>query len=139
MLIQAAVIRSRIVLDASIPNGCRKPRCLSQIVQEAVDAPATADERLSLGHLIEGFFNRAFGVILFIYAVPVALPIVIPGLSAVLGAQLFFLSWQLMRGREQPWLPEVLCSRFSDVAILAEGFAGSCRRFDVWSVWSVFA
>ncbi len=93
------------------PDDDRKPRRLSDIFQEIADAPAGADERISLGHLIEGFGNRAFGALLFIFAVPVSLPIAIPGISAVLGAPLLFLSWQLMRGREQPWLPEVMRSR----------------------------
>jgi len=93
------------------PNGDRKPRRLSDILQDIADAPATPDERISLGHLIEGFGNRSFGALLFIFAVPVALPIAIPGISAVLGAPLLFLSWQLMYGRDQPWLPEIMRNR----------------------------
>ncbi len=93
------------------PDGVRTPRRLSDILKAIADAPATPDERMSLGYLIDGFGNRAFGALLFIFAVPVALPIAIPGISAVLGAPLLLLSWQLMRGREEPWLPEVMRSR----------------------------
>ncbi|WP_417524476.1 exopolysaccharide biosynthesis protein [Marinovum sp.] len=92
-------------------DGFRIPRRLSDILQEIADAPATPEERMSLGHLIDGFGNRAYGALLFIFAIPVALPIAIPGISAVLGAPLLFLSWQLMRGREEPWLPEVMRRR----------------------------
>ena len=52
-------------------------------VQEIADTPAAPDERISLGHVIEGFGNHAFGALLVIFAVPVALPIAIPGISAV--------------------------------------------------------
>lgn len=100
-----------MVQSAPDPDAARKPRRLSDILQEIADAPAKPDERISLGHRIEGFGNRAFGALLFIFAVPVALPIAIPGISAVLGAPLLFLSWQLMHGRDQPWLPEVMRSR----------------------------
>ncbi len=89
----------------------RRPRRLSDILQEIADVPAAPDDRISLGYLIESFGNRAFGALLFIFAVPVALPIAIPGISAVLGAPLLFLSWQLMRGHEQPWLPDIMHSR----------------------------
>lgn len=111
MLTQTNVPDFTLVQTAPDPDGDRKPRRLSDILQEIAIAPATPVERILLGQLIEGFGNRAFGALLFIFAVPVALPIAIPGISAVLGAPLLCLSWQLMRGREQPWLPEVMRSR----------------------------
>ncbi|MEC5325495.1 exopolysaccharide biosynthesis protein [Aurantimonas sp. A3-2-R12] len=111
MLTQTKVPDLNLVPSAPDPDADRKPRRLSDILQEIADAPATPDERISLGHLIDGFGNRAFGALLFIFALPVALPIAIPGISAVLGAPLLFLSWQLMRGRDQPWLPELMRSR----------------------------
>jgi hypothetical protein len=100
-----------LVQSAPDPDGDRKPRRLSDILQEISDVPVSRDQRISVGDLIEGFGNRAFGALLFIFAVPVALPIAISGISAVLGAPLLFLSWQLMRGREQPWLPAMMRSR----------------------------
>jgi hypothetical protein len=111
MLTQTKAPDLTLVQSAPDPNGKRKPARLSDILQAIADAPAKPDERISLGHLIEGFGNRAFGALLFIFAVPVALPIAIPGISAVLGAPLLFLSWQMMRGRDQPWLPVVMRRR----------------------------
>jgi len=112
MLTQTKIPDLSLVQCAPDPDADRRPRRLSEILQEIADAPATPDERISLGHLIDGFGNRAFGALLFIFALPVALPIAIPGISAVLGAPLLFLSWQLMRGRDQPWLPELMRSRY---------------------------
>lgn len=124
MLTQTKVPDLTLVASPPDPDGAGKPRRLSDILQEIADAPATPDERISLEDLIEGFGNRAFGALLFIFAVPVALPIAIPGISAVLGAPLLFLSWQLMRGREQPWLPQVMRSR----SFLRVDFARMLRR-----------
>jgi len=111
MLTQTKVPELTLVPSPPDPDAERKPRRLSDILQEIADAPAPPEARISLGHLIEGFGNRAFGALLFIFSMPVALPIAIPGISAVLGAPLLFLSWQLMFGRDQPWLPEVMRSR----------------------------
>ena len=111
MLSQTTAPELTLVPGEPDPDGARKPQRLSDILQAIVNAPTTPEERITLGHLIEGFGNRAFGALLFIFAVPVALPIAIPGISAVLGAPLLFLSWQLMRGRDQPWLPQVMRSR----------------------------
>lgn len=113
-----------LVQSAPYPDADRKPRRLSDILQDIADAPATPDARISLGHLVEGFGNRAFGALLFIFSVPVALPIAIPGISAVLGAPLLLLSWQLMRGHEQPWLPEIMRCR----SFRRADFAGMLRR-----------
>jgi len=133
MLTQTKVPDVTLVESPPDPDGARKPRRLSDILQKIADAPATPDERISLGHLIEGFGNRAFGALLFIFAVPVALPIAIPGISAVLGAPLLFLSWQLMRGREQPWLPQVMRSRSFlrvDFARMLQRVLPSIRRVE---------
>jgi hypothetical protein len=128
MLTQTKVPDLTLVQGATDPPADRKPRRLSEILQEIADAPATPDERISLGHLIEGFGNRAFGALLFIFAAPVALPIAIPGISAVLGAPLLFLSWQLMRGQEQPWLPQVMLSR----SFRCDDFARMLQRVLPW-------
>ena len=117
-----------LVQKATDPPAHRQPRRLSDILQEIADAPATQEERISLGHLIDGFENRAFGALLFIFALPVALPIAIPGISAVLGAPLLFLSWQLMRGQEHPWLPQVMLDR----SFRRVGFARMLQRVLPW-------
>lgn len=110
------------------PDGARKPRRLSDILQAIADTPTAPGDRVSLGQLIDEFGNRAFGALLFIFALPVALPIAIPGISAVLAAPLLFLSWQLMRGREEPWLPELMRSR----SFRRVDFAGMVQRVLPW-------
>ncbi|WOI57693.1 exopolysaccharide biosynthesis protein [Palleronia sp. LCG004] len=111
MLTQTTAPEVTMAADPPDPDDDRTTRRISDILQGIADAPAGADERITLGQLVEGFGNRAFGSLLFIFALPVALPIAIPGISAVLGAPLLLLTWQLMCGRDQPWLPELMRKR----------------------------
>lgn len=72
-------------------------------------AQAQDKERISVGDLLEALRRRALGALMFIFAVPTALPMP-PGVSAVLGAPLLFLTAQLMLGM-QPWLPRFITDR----------------------------
>src|SRR5690606_35147223 len=69
-------------------------------------ASAQDKERISIGDLLEALRHRALGALMFIFAVPTALPMP-PGVSAIVGAPLLFLSAQLMLGM-QPWLPKLI-------------------------------
>lgn len=122
-----------LIADGSGPLAAAQPGRLSDILEGIAEAPALPDDRISLGHLVDGFGNRAFGALLFLFAVPVALPIAIPGISAVLGAPLIFMSWQLMRGRKQPWLPEVMRNRSfrrADFAAMLQRILPAIRRVE---------
>lgn len=88
----------------SIPNGRRLSQILTAIPCDE------ARHRISVGDLVDTFGNRAYGALIFIFAAPNALPVV-PGLSAILGAPLLFLTWQLAVGRPHPWLPSVIRNR----------------------------
>jgi hypothetical protein len=83
-------------------------------------------ERISVHDLIEALGDRALGALMFLLAMPNALPMP-PGTSAVLGAPLVFLSAQLMFGR-RPWLPRVLSSR----SMARADFALLVRRIGPW-------
>lgn len=72
-------------------------------------ASAEDKERISVGDLLEALKRRALGALMFIFAVPTALPMP-PGVSAVLGAPLLFLTLQPMLGM-QPWLPKLITER----------------------------
>jgi hypothetical protein len=86
-------------------NPSPKPRRLSQIV-ESIDTTAP----LSVGTLVDAFGERAFGALMFIFAVPNVIPTP-PGTSAVLGLPLVILTFQLMIGRQVLWLPEAVRKR----------------------------
>ena len=66
-------------------------------------------DRISIGYLLRALEHRAVGALMFIFAVPNAIPVP-PGVSAVLGAPLIFLSFQMMLG-QRPWLPKIITER----------------------------
>jgi hypothetical protein len=72
-------------------------------------ASAQDRELISVGDLLEALRHRALGALMFVFAVPTALPMP-PGVSAILGAPLLFLSVQLMLGLK-PWLPKIITER----------------------------
>jgi len=80
---------------------------LSQVLADI--AEGNEDDRISIGDLLAALKHRALGALIFIFAVPVALPLP-PGVSTVFGAPLLFLTAQLMFGM-QPWLPTLITNR----------------------------
>ena len=72
-------------------------------------ASAQDKERVAVADLLEALRHRALGALIFIFAVPNALPMP-PGVSAILGAPLLFLTFQLMVGMP-PWLPKLITDR----------------------------
>ncbi|HHY50119.1 MAG TPA: exopolysaccharide biosynthesis protein, partial [Alphaproteobacteria bacterium] len=66
-------------------------------------------DRISVGDLLEALRHRALGALMFIFAAPTAL-LMPPGVSAITGAPLLFLSIQLMLGL-RPWLPRIISAR----------------------------
>jgi hypothetical protein len=75
----------------------------------AAIAEAQDKDRISIGDLLEALRRRALGALMFIFAIITALPMP-PGVSAVVGAPLVFLSAQLMLGMNA-WLPRIISDR----------------------------
>ena len=57
--------------------------------------------------MLNAFGDRAFGALMLLFAAPNMLPLP-PGMSAVLGAPLLFITAQLMLGRSTLWMPRVI-------------------------------
>jgi hypothetical protein len=72
-------------------------------------AQAQDKERISIGDLLEALKRRALGALMFIFAIITALPMP-PGVSAIVGAPLVFLTAQLMLGMNA-WLPKLITDR----------------------------
>ena len=87
--------------DVPTPDGADR---LSAILTAI--AKGAHRDRISIADLLHALEHRAIGALMFIFAVPNAIPVP-PGVSAVLGAPLIFLSFQLMIGR-RPWLPRII-------------------------------
>lgn len=71
---------------------------------------AQRSDRVAVGDIVAAFGDRAFGALMLFFAAPNAFPMP-PGLSAVLGAPLLFITAQLMVGRSTLWLPGFICRR----------------------------
>jgi hypothetical protein len=84
-----------------------KPPRLSTILQLLAGSD---EERVTIGSLIEAFGDRAFGALMFIFALPNVIPMP-PGTSAVLGFPLVVIAAQLTIGRKTLWLPKALLNR----------------------------
>ncbi len=69
-----------------------------------------AEDSMRLGDIVDRFGRRAFGSLLFVFAIPNLLPLP-PGSSTVLGAPLLLLTPQVAFGAHAPWLPKWLDDR----------------------------
>ena len=69
-----------------------------------------AEDRITVGEIVDRFGRRAFGALLFIFSTPNLLPLP-PGSSTVLGAPLVLLSPQVALGVHAPWLPRFVDDR----------------------------
>lgn len=87
----------------------RKGKKLSGMLKAVSDAFSTPE--ITIGELKETFSGRTYGVLLLILALPNLLPIPAPGLSAVLGAPLILVTFQLMLGMKTPWFPRFIAKR----------------------------
>lgn len=87
------------------PDGPPKPPRLSDIVR-SIDT----SRDMSIGELVDSLGERAFGALMFIFAVPNVIPTP-PGTSAILGLPLVILTWQVLVGRQTLWLPQLVRQR----------------------------
>lgn len=87
------------------PHGRRLSEVLAEIANDA------SRETIAIADIRDAVGDRAFGALLFVFAVPNALPVNAPGLSTLLGAPLLFLATQLILGFRAPWLPKAVMAR----------------------------
>ena len=80
-------------------------------VSELLDLiAAQSGPKVAVGDLLETFGDRAFGALMFVFAAPLVLPMP-PGVSALLGAPLIFVTAQWAMGRKSLWLPKALLAQ----------------------------
>ncbi len=107
------------------PSG-QKPhkRGFSEVLR---DLAASDVERISVGSILSAFGDRAFGALLLVFALPNALPMP-PGTSAILGAPIVFIAFQLMIGRPSLWLPRIITDR----SLARADFATLAAKIEPW-------
>lgn len=69
-----------------------------------------AQDSVRVGDIVDRFGGRAFGALMFIFALPNLLPLP-PGSSTLLGAPLLLLTPQVAMGAQGPWLPAFVDDR----------------------------
>ena len=80
------------------------PRPISQVLLELKDeVPA---EKVCTFDILEALHERGFGFLLFIFALPAALPLPGLGVNVVIALPLLFLTAQQAMGRHSIWIPE---------------------------------
>ncbi len=80
------------------------PRAISQVLIDLQDTlPAT---KVCTFDILEALHERGFGFLLFIFALPAAIPLPALGINTIIALPLFFLTTQQMLGRKTVWIPE---------------------------------
>lgn len=89
-----------------VPNRPRRS-FISVVVQLAEDS---GPEGLTLGEVMDRLDERAFGIAILILAVPCLVP-ALYGVPQIVGVPILLLAFQLLAGREEPWLPKSWLAR----------------------------
>lgn len=100
------------------------PASFSAILRTMADDETR--ERVSVADLLALMQDRAFGALIFIFAMPNTIPTP-PGTSAILGIPLIFLSAQMALGKA-PWLPKFIANR----SMLRRDFSGMIDKASPW-------
>jgi hypothetical protein len=99
---------SSSLATVAFADGDAEPRQrFSEILRGLAARPVPV---ISIGDVLNAFGDRAFGALMLLFAAPNMLPLP-PGMSAVLGAPLLFITAQLMLGRSTLWMPRFICER----------------------------
>lgn len=100
---------------------------LQSLEAMAAEAP---EQGLSLHQILDRLEERAFGAMLFILALPCAIPFLY-GVPQVVSLPMLALTLQMLSGREEPWLP----SKFGERMINKQGLERTSRFGRKWFGW----
>ncbi|MDP9196144.1 MAG: exopolysaccharide biosynthesis protein [Pseudomonadota bacterium] len=90
-----------------LPHGPRPERTTDLLLRLVAEE---GSPRLTINDLIAGLGDRAFGLMILLFALPNCVPAP-PGIGSLLGLPIFLFSIQLMRGKHRPWLPRAIGGR----------------------------
>lgn len=98
-------------------------RALSDILDTLHTASQSGE--ISVDKIVDIFHERGFGALLFILALPAALPIPAVGYGTVLALPLLLLTAQQMIGRRTVWLPQRLKSKKLNASSIEKTASGA--------------
>lgn len=84
-------------------------------------------ERISIGQLIDGLGERAYGILFLLLALPTIIPAP-PGMSAVTGTPMLLFAMQMVLGHPHPWLPASLRKR----SVARDDLLGVLTKCERW-------
>ena len=83
------------------------PRHINDILDELLGK--ITPENNKMGDILDVLHERGFGILIFILALPMALPVPVPpGMNLLFALPLAFLTFQQIYGAHTPWLPEFM-------------------------------
>jgi hypothetical protein len=77
-------------------------------------------EMVSVGEINAALGERAFGIVMLLFALPNCIPFP-PGVNSIFGMPLLFCAAQLVKGRGVPWQPQFVANRSLQRATLING------------------
>lgn len=81
------------------------PRHLETLLDEALETIKTP--KIPMGYFVDTLHERGFGILVFLFALPMAIPLPVPpGVNLLFSTPLLFLTFQIMIGAKAPWLPQ---------------------------------
>jgi len=113
--------------DGAAPSSI-VPRRITDVLFDV--AKQARGERLTVGELLDGLKDRAFGIVLLILALPCAVPFLY-GIPQAVSLPLLFVSVQILIGRHKLWLPQALKRRGFSV----EAFRAMIERAAPYLRW----
>lgn len=111
-------MRKKRIKHRNLLNGKK----ISEVLKTLPDSFSKPD--ITIGELKDALSGKAYGILLLVLAIPNLIPFPAPGLSAVLGAPLILVTFQLMLGMKTPWLPKFISSR----SVKCSGLKRTCNR-----------
>ncbi len=113
---------TRTETDARLDNsalrsvlGARKRQALSEILTEYIFAMRDID-RITIADLMGLLGDRSMAALLLLLALPMVVPVPLPGISVAFGIPMALIAAQLALGLRQIWLPSALLRRSIDRA-----------------------
>jgi hypothetical protein len=97
----------------------------------ATCAQRARTEPLTFGQIVAEIGDRSFGFICLLIALPFLIPVSLGPISTAAGVAFLTLGWQMVRGRDTPWLPR----RLADITLSERQInlmIGSCQRILRW-------
>ncbi len=104
----------------------KKNRAASDVLEDAINN--NQNDRVSVDELMHALHERGFGLLLIIFVLPNCVPIPAPGLTSLTAIPIMFLAYQLIVGRDAPWLPSWIANKTIRRTTLAMMIAKAAPR-----------